>query len=60
MVSFFPDFPLQTTYPIPHPPCFYKGVPSYTQYCLTALAFPYTGASSSFHRIKGLLSTDAR
>ena len=39
-----------------HPPaCFYKGAHPPTHSSLTALAFPYTGASS-LHRTKGLSS----
>ena len=48
--------PLQTPYPIPTYPASVRVLPHPpTHFCLTALAFPYAGASS-LHRTKGLSS----
>jgi hypothetical protein len=56
MLSPFPVFPLQTSYPLPLPsPCFFEGAPPPTHSCLSSIAFPYTGASS-LHKTKGLSS----
>jgi hypothetical protein len=56
MFSPFLVSPLQTPYPIPFPTAsvrVHTHIPTHS--CLTALAFPYTGALS-LHRTKGLPS----
>lgn len=48
-------FPSANPRSYPPPPCFYEGALTPTHSCLTALAFPYTGALI-LHRTKSLSS----
>jgi hypothetical protein len=51
----FPGFPSITHLSDPPSTCFYEGTPPPTIYsCLSAMAFPYTGALS-LHRTKAVL-----
>jgi hypothetical protein len=53
----FPGFPSTILLSHLSSPCFYEDAPPHSY--LTALAFPYIGASS-LHRIKGPSTIDAR